>query len=106
MTQTPDEQTREGLIIKGRQDALTREMGLSPDALNTTFGVDKSTPYLLNIAEAPALAGCLLYYLPKGKPVTIGADRNNRISLSGIGISDNLCKITNEENSVLRVEKC
>merc|ERR1719262_842099 len=48
-----------------RADAL-KDMGLSADEIDDIFGVEKMTPYLLNMSDDPSLTGCLMYFLKPG----------------------------------------
>lgn len=89
---------------KLRSDALA-DSGLSQDEINASFGVEKDTPFLLNMADDPMLAGCLLYLVPKGKTTSIGNGEDATINLKGQGIPALLCTIENKDNANLVVEK-
>jgi len=88
------------------REQVLREMSLTQDGINSVFGVDKGTPYLLNMSDDPSLAGCLLYYIVAGKAQTIGAAKDNTIRLSGIGIPDHLCVVENSGEGVVHICKC
>eukprot|EP00746_Dinoflagellata_sp_MGD_P090785 gnl/MRDRNA2_/MRDRNA2_35885_c0_seq1.p1 gnl/MRDRNA2_/MRDRNA2_35885_c0~~gnl/MRDRNA2_/MRDRNA2_35885_c0_seq1.p1 ORF type:complete len:1050 (+),score=220.73 gnl/MRDRNA2_/MRDRNA2_35885_c0_seq1:253-3150(+) len=89
---------------EARKEALD-DGGLSHDEINQAFGVDSQTPYLLNMADDPMLAGCLLYILQEGASTTIGSAKENKIKLQGIGIPDQLCQIENKGNTNLTITK-
>lgn len=57
-------------------------------------GVSATSPYLLNISNDVSLDGKLLYILPEGAPIGVGADTSNRIRLLGLGITSKLCELT------------
>eukprot|EP00746_Dinoflagellata_sp_MGD_P009475 gnl/MRDRNA2_/MRDRNA2_119280_c0_seq1.p1 gnl/MRDRNA2_/MRDRNA2_119280_c0~~gnl/MRDRNA2_/MRDRNA2_119280_c0_seq1.p1 ORF type:complete len:1291 (+),score=258.30 gnl/MRDRNA2_/MRDRNA2_119280_c0_seq1:198-4070(+) len=87
-----------------RYESLSQS-GLTTNNMTGIFGVDKDSPYLLNMADDPMLAGCLLYFLAKGKKTSIGAADYNDIVLRGIGICDQLCTILNTDNHDVSLEK-
>lgn len=87
------------------RDQALADGGLSNDEINKAFGVDSKTPYMLNMADDPMLAGCLLYFLAEGIPTTIGSASDNKIQLKGIGIPATLCVIDNVDNNQLTLRK-
>jgi len=100
-----DKQIEQAKLLDQQREEALADGGLSQDEINEAFGVNKSTPYLLNMAEDPMLAGCLLYFLAEDKITTIGAHKDNIIMLAGIGIQDTLCKVTNTGNTEVIIEK-
>lgn len=89
---------------KSREEAL-QDMALSHSEMAGAFGLDRKTPYLLNMSDDPMLAGCLLFILPEGETTTIGADHSNKINLKGVGIPAKLCKIQNKDNTTILIKK-
>merc|ERR1719487_1602005 len=88
-----------------RQQEALEDGCLSQDEISQAFGVDSQTPYLVNMCDDPLLAGCLLYVVKQGASTTIGAAKENTITLQGIGIPDQLCKIENMANTNLTISK-
>lgn len=74
------------------------ENGLSQAHITQAFGISEGTPYLLNMADDPMLAGCLIYLIKESEQTSIGAHKDNTITLKGLGIPDFLCQIQNEGN--------
>lgn len=82
--------------------------GLDGNSITDQFGVDKATPYFLNMSDDPMVAGCLIYYLSEEgaqEPNIIGASSECKIKLRGIGISERLCRVLNRGNTELKIEK-
>lgn len=90
-----------------REDAM-EDGALSREEITNMFGVNEQTPYLLNVADDPALAGALIYYVEEGeqKRLSIGSSRDNTIQLHGIGISEFLCTIENRDGNSIYIRKC
>mmetsp|Transcript_24411 Transcript_24411/g.43349 ORF Transcript_24411/g.43349 Transcript_24411/m.43349 type:complete len:1306 (-) Transcript_24411:15-3932(-) len=86
-----------------REQAL-EENGLSQYHITQAFGISKGSPYLLNMADDPMLAGCLIYLLKDSEVTRIGASKENTITLKGVGIPDVLCCILNSENTNVSIE--
>eukprot|EP00746_Dinoflagellata_sp_MGD_P011368 gnl/MRDRNA2_/MRDRNA2_123805_c0_seq1.p1 gnl/MRDRNA2_/MRDRNA2_123805_c0~~gnl/MRDRNA2_/MRDRNA2_123805_c0_seq1.p1 ORF type:complete len:1154 (-),score=244.37 gnl/MRDRNA2_/MRDRNA2_123805_c0_seq1:90-3503(-) len=82
------------------------EHGLSQDDINQSFGADKGTPFFLNMADDPLLAGCLLYFVEHGQCLYCGSGDECGIKLKGAGIPEKLCKIENENNELIFIERC
>ncbi|CAE7945719.1 Kif28p, partial [Symbiodinium sp. KB8] len=87
-----------------KREEVLKEMGVTQQDLAQTVGIDKDVPYLLNMNEDPALAGKMMYFLPPGQPIKIGAHADNKIVLQGLGVPDYLCDIENlgEQGVVVR----
>jgi hypothetical protein len=51
--------------------------------------------------EDPALAGCIMYFLPNYMLMTVGSDPNNKIVLKGLGIPPQLCSIENNSEEII-----
>eukprot|EP00933_Yihiella_yeosuensis_P038837 TRINITY_DN32778_c0_g1_i2.p1 TRINITY_DN32778_c0_g1~~TRINITY_DN32778_c0_g1_i2.p1 ORF type:complete len:1236 (+),score=212.72 TRINITY_DN32778_c0_g1_i2:75-3782(+) len=85
--------------------ALDHGVGATNDLISQAFKVDKKTPYLLNMSDDPLIAGCLLYYLGEGEVTTIGSAEDNKVCLSGIGISAQLCEVRNTGNFDITIKK-
>jgi len=101
-----EEQLERAREAEQAREKILREMKLSADGLLEAFGaVDKMTPFLLNMSDDPTLAGCLLYYMLPGSTRTVGSGPENSIHLQGIGISHELCSITNRDNTFLSITK-
>eukprot|EP00930_Biecheleria_cincta_P071248 TRINITY_DN58761_c0_g1_i1.p1 TRINITY_DN58761_c0_g1~~TRINITY_DN58761_c0_g1_i1.p1 ORF type:complete len:787 (-),score=152.03 TRINITY_DN58761_c0_g1_i1:288-2561(-) len=63
-------------------------------------------PKLVNLHPDPSLQGTLVYYLPLGD-THIGADRQRcRVALSGLNVSSEVCKVSNQDNQQLFVRPC
>eukprot|EP00439_Symbiodinium_sp_Y106_P065780 s296_g10.t1 len=90
--------------IKAKREEVLKEMGVTQQDLAQTVGIDKDVPYLLNMNEDPALSGKMMYFLPPGQPIKIGAHADNKIVLQGLGVPDYLCEIENlgEQGVVVR----
>ena len=82
-----------------RQRAKALEWcGLLPGSSEPLRRKDKTTPHLLNMSDDPSLAGCLLYFLPRGERTSVGSDLDSTIVFDGLGILPNLCSITNKDD--------
>jgi len=81
------------------RNATLEEGGLSASHVTQAFGIDEKTPYLLNMADDPMLAGCLIYLIKTDEDTLVGAHKDNTITLRGLGIPDHLCHIKNEGNT-------
>jgi len=95
LTKSHAQQLAEAKLLQGRREEVMKDMGLTPQDLAQTIGVDKDVPYLINMNEDPALAGKIMYFLPPGQPISIGAHKDNKIVLQGLGMPDYLCRIEN-----------
>mmetsp|Transcript_28772 Transcript_28772/g.66854 ORF Transcript_28772/g.66854 Transcript_28772/m.66854 type:complete len:1160 (+) Transcript_28772:115-3594(+) len=105
MKQSYQEQLAESeKMHEARKEALA-EGGLNQAHLQKMFGIEQNTPFLLNMADDPSLAGTLLYYLPKGQKIKIGSDKDCQIRFTGIGITSHLCTISNEDDKRLSLSK-
>lgn len=87
------------------RDKALESNGLSPVHITEAFGIGKGTPYLLNMADDPMLAGCLIYLIKETEETRIGAHQDNTINLKGVGIPDFLCTIKNSGNTKATLER-
>merc|ERR1719443_1942095 len=88
-----------------RKEAM-EDNALSREEITTMFGVKETTPYLLNVADDPVLAGAMMFYIEEGSKMTVGKAPESEIRLKGIGISDTLCTIEHREGKLIYLEKC
>lgn len=63
------------------------DMGLSGSGMAQAMNMNPNTPYLMNIADDPSLAGCLVYYIPINEDVSLGSDTSCTITLKGLGMT-------------------
>jgi len=106
LTQDYKLQIEHAKLMQEARDSMVKDMALSADGIQTAFGVDAQTPYLLNMASCSSLAGSLLYYIPQGLQRTIGSAQDNAICLTGLGLAEYLCIVENTSNTRLTVRKC
>lgn len=104
MTKSRAQQIAEAKQLQAKREEVLKEMGVTQQDLAQTVGIDKDVPYLLNMNEDPALSGKMMYFLPPGQPIKIGAHADNKIVLQGLGVPDYLCEIENlgEQGVVVR----
>eukprot|EP00440_Ansanella_granifera_P028997 gb/GFBE01031500.1/.p1 GENE.gb/GFBE01031500.1/~~gb/GFBE01031500.1/.p1 ORF type:complete len:1157 (+),score=242.02 gb/GFBE01031500.1/:1-3471(+) len=95
----------EAKLLQAMREEVLKDMGLTQQDLAQTIGIDKDVPYLLNMNEDPALSGKMMYFLPLGQPITVGANQDNKIVLQGPGMPDHLCQIEHldEQGVVVRI---
>lgn len=87
-----------------REKAL-EENGLSQYHITQAFGIREGTPYFLNMADDPMLAGCLIYLIKEGEPTLMGSGKTNTITLKGVGIPEVLCRIENSDNTKVTISR-
>eukprot|EP00929_Paragymnodinium_shiwhaense_P054342 TRINITY_DN27232_c0_g1_i1.p1 TRINITY_DN27232_c0_g1~~TRINITY_DN27232_c0_g1_i1.p1 ORF type:complete len:1306 (-),score=299.57 TRINITY_DN27232_c0_g1_i1:137-4054(-) len=87
------------------REQVVQEMAVSPAFLQSSLGVDRLTPCLLNLSDDASLAGCLLYYFPDGLKRSVGSAQDSSIRLRGLGIPSCLCVIENDGNTALSLTK-
>jgi len=95
----------ESLVDYVNQEYTSHLVHSASDIDERVFDGDRNTPILLNMSDDPMVAGCLVYHLVAGEITTIGAAADSKITLKGIGISDQLCQISNCGNTEVSVEK-
>jgi len=59
--------------------------------------MDKNCIYLINISSDPSLANQLFYFLKEG-PNSIGTEKQNTITIKGLGIQDIHCTLHRTKN--------
>merc|ERR1719262_2053167 len=103
MKKTYDHQLEEAAHLESARDDALKDMGLSGDEIDEVFGIEKDTPYMLNMSDDPSLTGCLMYFLKPGITTTIGSGAENGIVLKGLGIPDHLCQIENVDQKTVTI---
>lgn len=103
MKKTYDHQLEEATHLEAARDDALKDMGLSGDEIDEVFGIEKDTPYMLNMSDDPSLTGCLMYFLKPGIVTTIGSNEENGIVLKGLGIPDHLCQIENIDQKKIMI---
>ena len=89
-----------------RQRAKALEWcGLLAESSKDLRRKDETTPHLLNMSDDPVLAGCLLYFLPRGERTSIGSDLDSTIVFDGLGILPNLCSIINQDDKLVNMAR-
>jgi len=89
------------------RDNLLQSIGMQALSFSkAAVPADSLTPCLMNMADDPALAGILLFFLPKGQQVSIGSARDNSMRITGLGISEHMCIVENRDNQNLTIRKC
>merc|ERR1719329_918637 len=106
MLQTFDHRIARAQRLDRARRVFLQDMSLHDDDLRNALSTDTMVPYMVNMADDPSVAGCLLYYVLPGKTTSIGAALGNTVRLSGIGIADQLCVVENEGNTLLTISKC
>ena len=56
--------------------------------------MDEKTPQLIVLSDDPSLNGALVYFVPEGKPTTLGSGSSCQIPLSGPGIGFQILKFS------------
>jgi len=95
------QQLEDARRLEAARDLLFKDKCLSEEGITEAEGIGENVPYLLNMNEDPALAGCIMYFLPARMQVTVGADPSNKIVIKGLGIPANLCCITNNVEEIV-----
>eukprot|EP00933_Yihiella_yeosuensis_P045776 TRINITY_DN4119_c0_g3_i1.p1 TRINITY_DN4119_c0_g3~~TRINITY_DN4119_c0_g3_i1.p1 ORF type:complete len:1259 (+),score=239.54 TRINITY_DN4119_c0_g3_i1:38-3814(+) len=103
MKKSYDLQLEEAAMLENTRTEVLQQQGLSCAEIDEVFGIEKDTPYLLNMSDDPSLSGCLMYFLRSGKSTSIGRHVENDIVLEGLGIKDFLCSIRNEDQRKLSI---
>eukprot|EP00746_Dinoflagellata_sp_MGD_P028892 gnl/MRDRNA2_/MRDRNA2_168346_c0_seq1.p1 gnl/MRDRNA2_/MRDRNA2_168346_c0~~gnl/MRDRNA2_/MRDRNA2_168346_c0_seq1.p1 ORF type:complete len:763 (-),score=146.89 gnl/MRDRNA2_/MRDRNA2_168346_c0_seq1:134-2422(-) len=103
MKHTYEDQVKMADEMMSKRKAALEDMGLTMKEISELSGMDKDTPLLQNLSDDPTISGCLVYFLRKDTSSTIGASTESTIELSGLGIPDKLCHITNQDNSSLTI---
>mmetsp|Transcript_94625 Transcript_94625/g.187482 ORF Transcript_94625/g.187482 Transcript_94625/m.187482 type:complete len:935 (-) Transcript_94625:101-2905(-) len=101
LEQSHKAQLAEAKKLENQRTKALEAMGLNIDETSTAFRVDSNYPQLVNISEDPSLSGCLLYYLRPGEDATLGAAKENKIVLKGLGIQPYMCSFRNERNKTV-----
>jgi len=95
LTKSHAQQLAEAKLLQGAREEVMKDMGLTQQDLAQTMGIDKDLPCLINMNEDPSLAGKIVYFLPPLQPISIGAHKDNKIVLQGLGMPDYLCRVEN-----------
>lgn len=84
--------------LQKQREMLLADAGLTSLEMSKSVGLEDHTPHLLNVCYDPELNGCLIYFLRRGVPCTMGSDRSNTISLKGLGMLPHMLEIHNVDN--------
>jgi len=93
-----EQQLKEAKEQEELRAVALEDMGLSTDELASAFGVNKNAPQLVNISEDPSLSGALIYFLAENTATWIGAGKDNKIEMKGLGITNFMCSLHNTDN--------
>eukprot|EP00930_Biecheleria_cincta_P039976 TRINITY_DN27428_c0_g1_i1.p1 TRINITY_DN27428_c0_g1~~TRINITY_DN27428_c0_g1_i1.p1 ORF type:complete len:983 (-),score=197.88 TRINITY_DN27428_c0_g1_i1:9-2957(-) len=89
--------------LKDQRRCLLDDGGLTSREMAESVGLEANTPQLLNVCYEPELAGCLVYFLPKGVECVIGSDKSNTIPLSGLAVLPKMAEICNVDDVHIQV---
>mmetsp|Transcript_93745 Transcript_93745/g.146340 ORF Transcript_93745/g.146340 Transcript_93745/m.146340 type:complete len:1137 (-) Transcript_93745:195-3605(-) len=103
MTTSYERQLEEAVIADCTRDEALKKLGLTSSLIDEVLGIESYTPYMLNMSSDPMLVGCLIYFLHPGVETRIGAHAQNEIVLTGLGMPEFLCCITNLDQQTITI---